>query len=193
MRLAFLLNPDKTFHLFAITGNILPEAKVVLSFLAGKPKVQCDSSTMWALEEQGRVLVEVSKLIAWMDPAPATPSAFARSLVDGILAAKGKQICIDATGALRCVDTMRDDVATYGGKDLPELRTQVAISDKPEEMAEAARTSLKREAARMILADSTRPELVDRLVLWIKAGAKITEISSGKKPSYLTVAEVFGA
>jgi hypothetical protein len=186
MRLAFLVNSDKSIHAYAITGGMLPESRVIVTFPApGKMRAFMDSTTPDALDDAGRVLLELAKLGAVANVSP-------KLVIEGILAAGGKQVCVDHVGKFRCVSTMRDDVSTYVGKDLPELVTSVSISDDADAMLASARVALKREAARLIMDDKTRPDLVDRLVLWVKAGSKTVLATSGKVPTFSKPGDVFG-
>lgn len=188
MRIAYLLNKDKSVSLFAISANILPAAAVKMTFEKTGTMILCASSLLWALEEQGRVLCTMSDILASLPDADRAKPLAVLAAID---AAKGKQVCLGAAGALRCVDTMRDNETVYGAKDLKELSTSVDSGEDEAAMELAARTALKREASKLLMDDTTSEDLAERLVLWRKAGGKVVKLSDGKKPTYLDRAELF--
>jgi hypothetical protein len=189
MRLGFLINPDKSLHLFALTGDLIPASFVRVTWQDGvKPSASVMQSELWAMDECGVVLTTFARLVGALDESDRRNPL---KVLEAIEAAKGKQVCLDAAKRLRCVATMRDDSTTYGASGVPELTVEVdsvdsegkAISD--DDTATLARGKLTKLAAAKLMEDGTSDDLAERLMLWKKAGREVKKLTDGKAPSYL--------
>lgn len=192
MRLAYLIQADKSVHFFQITDNMQLRAAVLVTWPHGKPLLTASSDEPWILEEQGNVLKALSDIIFAIKEAgdKATP----HSLLAAVDAAKGKQVAVDFRGRLRNVSTMADGEAEFEPVGCPKLESiTVDTKDRDDEEVESiAKDRLNDAAAAMMADDETDDDTVATIRKWIKGGRKVKKLAEGRKPEVLTVEDVFG-
>lgn len=188
MRIAFIINNDRSVNLFMASSNMQKGGDVVLKWdEKGNPYIVAGSKQVWAIHEQGCVMTGIAAIL---DEMPEEDRKQPLKVLAAIELAKGTEACVDPTGRIRNVSSMKAGESTFAADGIKTILTVDMVNDGDETL-ELATTALKREAAKRLMDDEVTEETMADLIKWKKAKHPVKIVVDGSKPKHLDRNVVF--